>query len=521
MNESLPDAMARRSTQIILAFAAAEVLLHLFTNAFGGYGYFRDELYYIACSRHLAAGYVDQPPLASFILFTSIKLFGDSIFTLRLLPAIASGITVCLAGLITRKLSGGTFAVVLACLSVAIAPEFLGTTGIYSMNAFDWVFWSLGAYVVMLIVESDRRDIPTDRLWILLGIILGFGLLNKIDLLWFGFGLFVGLLLTPHRRMLRTRWPYVSGAIAFLLFSPYIIWNITHGFATLEFIHNAATLKYSSQNPVTFILGTVNNMNILSLPVWVAGIYFLFFQRDGKNFRLVGYIFLVSFLVLILNWHSKPEYIAPAFPILFAAGGVMFEQIASHRGFGWTKFAMPALVALFGLVSLPFALPVLPVQTFIKYSQALGITPSTPEAHRLVELPQFYADMFGWENMAATVSKVYLSLTPEEREKTVVFAQNYGEAGAIDFFRGKYPLPRVICGHNNYWYWGPGDTTDTTIIVIGGNKEDNLKSCNSAEQAAVIRSQYAMPYENNLPVFICRGLKRPIAEIWKSVKIFI
>lgn len=521
MDATNPDEMAHRSTLIILAFAAAEVLLHLFTNASGGYGYFRDELYYIACSRHLAAGYVDQPPLASYILFASIKLFGDSIFALRLLPALASGLTVYLAGLMTRKMGGGLFAVVLASLSVAIAPEFLGTDGIYSMNAFDWVFWSLGAYTIILIAQADSSDPRTGRLWILLGVILGFGLLNKIDILWFGFSLFAGMLLTPQRKYFMTRWPYIAGGIAFVLFSPYIVWNIAHNFATLEFIHNASAIKYASQNLMTFILGTVNNMNYLSLPVWVAGIYFLFFQRDGKDFRLVGYIFLVSFLVLVLNWHSKPEYIAPAFPILFAAGGVMFERIASHRGFRWTKFAMPALVALFGLVSIPFALPVLPVQTFIKYSQALGITPSTSEAQRLTQLPQYYADMFGWENMAATVSKVYLSLPPDERKKTVVFAQNYGEAGAIDFFRGKYPLPRVICGHNNYWYWGPGDTTVTTIIVIGGKKEDHLKSLNTVEEAAIIRSEYAMPYETNLPVFICRGLKLPISEIWKSVRFFI
>ncbi len=168
MKATNADETARRSTMIILTFAAAEVLLHLITNASGGYGYFRDELYYIACSRHLAAGYVDQPPLASFILFASIKLFGDSIFALRLLPALASGVTVYLAGLMTRKMGGGLFAVVLASLSVAIAPEFLGTDGIYSMNPFDWVFWSLGAYIVILIIQADSSDPRTGRLWILL-----------------------------------------------------------------------------------------------------------------------------------------------------------------------------------------------------------------------------------------------------------------------------------------------------------------------------------------------------------------
>ncbi len=512
---------ARRSTLIILIFAALSVLLHFYANAFAHYGYFRDELYYIACSRHLAAGYVDQPPLASFMLFISIKLFGDSIFGLRLLPAIASGITVYLAGLMTRKMNGGPFAVALACLTLAIAPEFLGTNGIYSMNGFDWVFWSLGAYIVLLIIQSEQSDPRTFRLWLLLGVVLGFGLLNKIDMLWFGFSLFVGLLLTPHRKHLKTGWPYIAGAIALVIFSPYIIWNVTHNFATLEFIHNASTIKYASQNPLAFISDTILSMNPLALPVWLAGICFLFFNKEGEKYRLIGYLFVISFLLLIVNWHSKAEYIAPAFPILFAAGGVMFERIAQYKGFMWTKFAIPSLVLVFGLLSLPFALPVLPVQTFIEYSEALGQKPSTEEARKLPELPQYYADMFGWRNMAATVSKVYLSFPTTERAETVVFAQNYGEAGAIDFFRSEYPLPRVICGHNNYWYWGSGDTAFTTVIVIGGSQKGNLQVCDSVTKAAMITDKYSMPYENGLSVFVCKGFKMPFAEIWKKVKVFI
>ncbi len=511
----------RRITHIIFAFALAEILVHLFSNAFAHYGYFRDELYYIACSRHLAAGYVDQPPLSSFILFISIKLFGDSIFALRLLPALASGITVYVTGLIARKLNGGTFAVTLACLTMAITPQFLGTNTIYSMNSFDWLFWSLGAYIVLLIVQSEEGGLRIKQLWILLGVVLGLGLLNKIDMLWFGFSLFVGLLLTPQRIHLKTIWPYIAAIIALVIFSPYIVWNITHNFATLEFIHNASSIKYASQNPLNFISDTILAMNPLALPVWLAGIYFFFFNKEGKKFRLVGHLFLVSFVVLIINWHSKAEYIAPAFPILLAGGGVMFERKASRRGFGWTRIAIPSVVTISGLLLLPFALPVLPVQTFIDYSKATGITPSSGESNEVASLPQFYADMFGWENMAATVSKVYLSLPPDERKQTVVFARNYGDAGAIDFYRSRYPLPKVISGHNNYWFWGKGDSTFATVLVIGGTLKGNLEVCDSVTEAAIIRDKYSMPYENNLPVFVCRGFNIPFAEIWNRMRVFI
>jgi len=513
----------RNSIFLILLFSLIELLFHLYTNAFASYGYFRDELYYIACSNHLAAGYVDQPPLSSFILFISIKLFGDSIFALRLLPAITSAITVIITGIITRKLNGGYFAVTTACASLVFAPQFLGTNTIFSMNSFDWLFWSLTAYLVILIIQSDISGgiKASKKYWIWLGIVLGLGLLNKIDILWLGAGLFVGLIFSEQRKYFKTSLPYIAGIIAFVLFLPYIIWNITHDFATLEFMRRAASIKYSSQTPLTFISNMILVMNPLTIPVWLAGIYYLFLHKEGRSYKLIGYIFLVSFIILIINWHSKAEYIAPAFPMLFAGGGVMFEKIALRKSFAWVRYAIPVIIVLVGLILLPLALPILPVESFINYTRTLGIAPATSEGQNLKSLPQYYADMFGWKEMADSVSEVYLTLSPSERNKTVIFAQNYGEAGAIDFFRKDFPLPRVLCGHNTYWYWGPGDTSFTTIIVIGGNKDDLLKTCTTVIQAGMTHCKYSMPYENNLPIYICRGVKIPFAKIWKRVRFFI
>ena len=512
----------RNSLYLILGFSLFEFLIHLYTNAFASYGYFRDELYYTACSNHLAAGYVDQPPLSAYILFLSIKLFGKSLFALRLLPAIVSAVIIYITGLITRKLNGSFTAITLACLAIALAPEFLGTGTIYSMNTFDWLFWTLAYYIVILIINSSQTDKEVDKkLWIWLGIVFGLGLLNKISLLWFGAGLLAGLILTPQRKFLKTPWPYITGIIAFAIFSPYIIWNITHNYATLEFIHNASSLKYASQNPGTFINDTFQSLNILSSILWIAGIYFLFFQKNGKLYRFAGYIFLTTFIILLVNLHSKAEYIAPAFPILFAAGGVMIERVTRHRGYGWIKYALPSVLALSGFILAPLALPVLPVEQYIKYSRALGERPSTQESLKLEELPQYYADMFGWENMAATVSKVYASLPPEEQKEAVVFGQNYGEAGAIDFFRGKYPLPPAVSAHNNYWFWGYGDTTRRIVSVIGSNVKDNLEWFDSVKQVGEIKSNYAMPYETNIIITICQKPKYPYSLFWRKLKFFI
>jgi len=508
--------LRKKSFVIIIGFSVFELLLHLFSNAFAHYGIFRDELYYIACSKHLAAGYVDQPPLSSFILFAVRHLIGDSIFAIRLLPAIASAITVFMTGLIVRKLKGKLYAITIACLSVALAPQFLGTCTIFSMNSFDWLFWALASYIVILIVTSNNN-----KLWILLGLTLGFGLLNKIDILWFGASLFIGLLLTPQRKHLKTNWPYISGIIALLLFSPYIYWNITHDFATLQFIHNASTLKYASQNPGTLLSGILLSMNPFSVFVWLAGIYYFFFDKDGKTFRIAGYIFLITLLILIINWHTKAEYLAPVFPLLYAGGGIIFEKLIEYPKLAKIKIALPVIISFTGLLMIPLALPILPVQTFIGYTHIIGFSPKSNEEHKLEGLPQFYADMFGWENMAATVAKVYNSFPPEEQINTIVYAQNYGEAGAIDYYRDKFNLPRVLSGHNNYWYWGAADTNFTTVIVIGSSKDDLLKICNSVTQAAVIKSKYAIPYENNLPVFICSNFKIPFNVLYQKIRFFI
>jgi len=510
-----------KSLHLIIGLSLFELLLHFYTNAFASYGYFRDELYYAACSNHLATGYVDHPPLSIYFLFVSIQLFGKSLFALRLLPAVASAIVVFITGITTRRLGGGYLAITLSCIAVALIPEFLATSSIYSMNTFDWMFWILSFYIVILIVQSPLSGTKSNKLWIWLGIVMGLGLLNKIDILWFGAGLLVGLILTPQRKYLKTIWPYLAGVIAFVIFSPYIIWNVTHNYATLEFIHNASSLKYYALTPGTFIKDTILSLNPFSALIWIAGIYYLFFNKDAKVYRIAGYIFIVTFFILIINKHSKAEYIAPAFPMLFAAGGVMLEKIANRKGFKWIKISIPALLTLSGLIIAPLALPILPVEQYLKYSKALGQQPSSSENKKMAELPQFYADMFGWENMAAAVSKVYTSLPPDQQKKAVVFGQNYGEAGAIDFFRGKYPLPPAVSSQNNYWVWGYGDTTRNVLIVIGSNVKDNLHWFDSVEQVGEIKSKYAIPYETNIIITICQKPKYSYYLLWHKLRFFI
>jgi 4-amino-4-deoxy-L-arabinose transferase-like glycosyltransferase len=505
--------MNEKILNIILSISILNLLIYIATLYFTSYGIFRDELYYIACANRPAFGYVDQPPLSIWVLAVWKFFLGDSLFVIRLLPAFVSSATLFFLGLFTFRLGGGRSAVIIAMATFMLSPIFLGMTTIYSMNVFDFFFWILAAYIFLQISESTNSN-----LWYALGIVIGIGLLNKTSMLWLGTGVFIGTLFTPLREELKTKYPYIAAGIALLIFSPYIIWNLTHNLAHLEFMRNAAQRKYGGLTPVSFILDMILILNPLSFLIWIPGLIFYFFNKNARIFRPLGYIWLVTFAILFINWHSKAEYIAPAFQILFAGGAVMIMKWNARLK--RLKFALAIPVVVLGIFLSPLARPLLPIQTFLGYQSALILKAPNNEGH-VTELPQFYADMFGWEDLAKDVSKVFQSLPDSERKNTVVYCNNYGEAGAIEYYRKKYLLPEVVCPHNNYWYWWPENTNATTVIIIGGSIEDHLQSFQQVEAVGVHKTKYAMPYENNLTIFISRGLKRTLQQIKQSAKIFI
>ncbi len=511
MRKPLPALLS--DTALLLYLALFKLLLHLYTNLFAGYGIFRDELYYLACAGHLSGGYVDQPPLSIFILAANRLLFGESVFALRLLPAVTGALTVFLTGLIARQLGGGRFAQIASACASMVSLILLAFNAVYSMNCFDILFWTLAAYALIRLIKSGDP-----KYWPRLGLILGFGLLNKVGVLWLGFGIFTGLLLTPERRWLRTRWPYVACGIAIVVFLPYVIWNLTHGLAHLEFIRNATSGKYSHLTALSFALGQIIIQNPFTLPLWLSGLVFLSYSLE-KRFRILAYVYLAAFAILVVNGHSKPEYLGAAYPMLFAAGGTALERWLKGR-WRWAREAYVGLMLAGGAIAAPFVLPILPVESYIRYSQAMGVKPSTSEAKKLDKLPQFYADMFGWEEKARAVAQVFHSLTSEDQAKCAIFADNYGRCGAIDFYSRKYGLPKSIGRHNNYWIWGPRDYTGELMLILGGDLEDKRKSFESVEVAGTVTCEYCMPYENNLRIYVCRKLKKPLADRWPKLKDF-
>jgi len=455
---------------------------------------------------------VDQPPLIALAARVACALFGDSLQAIRLLPALAAAGKVLLTGLIARELGGRRFAQGLAALSIAVAPGFLAIDNLLSMNAFEPLFWMGCAWLVIRIVRTENQT-----LWLWFGLLAGIGLENKHSMLIFGFGIVAGLLLTPERRFFRARPIWIGGVIAFLIFLPNLLWNVQHHFPFLELQENIRRSGRDADLSLLAFLGhAALSMLPLSAPIWLAGIWYFFRRREGKPFRALGWAWLIA-AGLVFALKPRVYYVFPAFPVLLAAGSVVWESWLIHPRWQWLKRAYAASMVLLCAVFAPFAIPILPVETYLRYSAALHFQPPRIEMYKLGPLPQLFAAQFGWEEMVATVARVYNSLPPEVRARTAIFGQDYGQAGAVDLFGPRYGLPPAISGHQSYFYWGPRDYTGESVIVMAGRQQDLERRFDSVRKVAGVYHPYSMP-RDHFDIYYCRGLKQPLREFWPQLK---
>ncbi len=493
--------LPRIAVDVLVALCAAKLLLHLFTSV-RHYGYFRDELYYLDMARHLDWGYVDAAPLIAVYAKVAL-LLGGSLAALRILPALAGTALVALTILMVRELGGGRYAQLLGGIAALLCPAILITDGLLTMNAFEPLFWMGGIFVVARLLRTGNP-----RLWIWFGVLAGLGLENKHSTLFFGFAVTVALLLTPHRREFTGRWIWVAGLIALALFLPNIIWQIRHGFPTIE---DLANVRREGKNvvlgPLAFVGEQIIDMHPILLPVWLSGL--VWFLRD-RRWRVLGLTFSV-FFVLMYVAHAKSYYVFPIYPMLLAGGAVAIGRWLADRT-AWARIAVVVVIVLAALPALPLVTWTLPPERLLAYQDAIGFKFAKAEVHHESLLPQFIADQFGWPEMVRDVAAVYHSLPPEEQRRTGIWVGNYGEAGAINQFGPRYGLPRAWARHQNHWYWGPPPEAYENLIVIQWPLDDVRDSCTSY-QAFEHHERFGMA-EENTPIYLCRGITFDIKKVW-------
>jgi hypothetical protein len=496
------------STALLATIAGVKLLLHLATHH--RYGYERDELYFIACGKRLAWGYVDHAPFIPWITRLSGEIFGYSLLGLRLFPTLALTAALVLTGLMANRLGGRPFAQGLAALSFLIAPLYLRLGTFLNIPSFEVFYWALLAYLLIVLLQEDKP-----RLWPWIGLVAGLGLLNKHSMLLFPFALVVGLALTQARKYLTSGWLWLGGAIALVIFLPNLIWQMEHGFPTLEFVRNLNREVMSEVSAVDFLVGQVLYIHPLLVPIWLAGLWWYLFSPGGKPYRLLGWIFLVVATVLLAT-KSKVYYLAPAFPMLMAAGAVAIERWIQRPKGAWLRFAIPSLLVTGGLPFLPLALPILPIDTLDRLIPrvTLGVIEDP------FELTEHFHKEFGWEDQVAVVAGAYHGLPEADRDRAAILAGNYGEAGAIDFFGPQHGLPEAISGHHSYYLWGPRGATGEVVIALGVPRDTLEKIFARIDEVARIHHPHALPLENDLAVYLCRKPRLSLSEAWPVLRRF-
>ncbi|MGA9979365.1 MAG: glycosyltransferase family 39 protein [Candidatus Sulfotelmatobacter sp.] len=502
---------------VIWAIALAKLLFHCYFN--NRYGYFRDEFDYMACGDHLAWGYVDQPPMIPFLIHIGRALLGDSLRSIRFIPALASSLLVVQTAVLARELGGRRYALLLSAVCAVVAPQYLSNGSLLGTNCLEPNLWMGCAYFAILAI--NRND---PRYWLWFGVIAGLGMEEKYSIAVFGFGIVIGLLLTEQRRVFLNKWIWLGGVAAFLIFLPNFLWNVHYDWPFVQLMRNIrAEGRDVVLGPFAYFFQQTLLVNPLNAPIWLAGLAAFFFSPRLRTYRVLGWSYVVCYTVFFVL-HGKNYYLAPVYPMLLAAGAVVIESAIDRSQQNrprrsWLKPRIVVVLLASGAFQLPITVPVLSPDGFIAYMKYLPMKlPVMEHSHARAVLPQWYADQFGWEEIVAETAIAWNRIPADERKGCGIFAQDYGQAGAIDFLGRRYGLPQSLSGHQTWFLWGPRGYSGNCMIVLD-DRRARLEEL--WEHVEFVGTSADNPYalEKQIDVYICRGSKfGTLTQLWPQLK---
>ena len=489
---------------ILILLALVKLILHMLTN--GQYGFHRDELATLDDARHLAWGFVAYPPLTPFLARIELTLFGTSLEGFRFFSALAQSVVIVVAGLIARELGGRRLAFFVAALAVAITPVSMAMSFMYQYVSFDYLWWVLLAYFVIRLQNSKDA-----RWWLAIGTVIGLGMMTKYTIAYYVVGIVVGVLLTQNRKYLTSRWLWVGVALSLLIFLPNLIWQVQHNFISLQFLGSIHARDVRIGRADGFITDQfIMTANPFTIPLWIAGLFFYFFSKAGKPYRLIGWMAVVPFVLFLVS-QGRGYYTGPIYPMLLCGGAVLFERwVASMsparaklaQGLNWGLLAIGAvIVVLLG----PYA----PINSGW-WNIISGIN-------------QDLREEIGWTELVQTVNGIYQNIPADEKAQTGIIAGNYGEAGAINLYGPAYGLPNAISGINSFWYRGYGDPPPQKLIVVGFDSNTASRYFEQCTFAAEVTNAYGVKNEETRDhpfIFVCGNLRQSWSEFWKNFQYF-
>ncbi|SNR34556.1 ArnT family glycosyltransferase [Lutibacter flavus] len=492
----------KKYVPIILILSTIKLIIQLFGNR--NYGFHRDELLHLSVSEHLDWGFMEFPPLIGFIGKISYWLFDYSLLGVRLFPTLAGVGILILCCLIAIELGGKFKAVLLSGICILAFLPFYRNHTLFQPVAFDQLFWTLGFYFIIKFINSKNK-----KFLILLGITLGLGLMNKYTILVWAFGIFIGLFFYQKGNAFKNKWLYISAIISLLIFLPNIFWQAQNDFPLLKHLQALNDNQLDEINPMEFGLEQLNFP--FTLIISLFGLAAFIIDKNLKKYRTIGIASLVIFCTLwLLN--SKAYYVFAIYPVLFAGGAVKLEFLFSKKPM--FIYAITLIVLLPSIFFIPESTPILPIEKYVKYAQL-------EEKNERVALKGDYADMFGWQEQVKLVDSVYQQLSPKEKNNCVLWAENYGEAGALKILGKKYNLPNPISRHGSFWSWGYGNKDAIVWISLGNEKPSVEYVFEEVELVKIITHKYAIGEENGIPLYICRKPKIDIEKWWKDYEAHI
>ena len=499
----------------VWAMGGIKLLTHFVSQIITPYGFHRDEFLYIAMGDHLHLWQMDFPPFIAVAANLQRFLFGDALWAFRVLPALAGAALVWIAMDTARRLGGKVAAQVLAGGIVLLCPLFLRTSVLFQPVVFDELWWSLALWALL------RRGLDDDpRWWLGVGVALGIGLFTKFSIGFLALPMAAAMLLTPLRKDLATPWPWAGAVLSLIIGHPSLAGQAALGW---PFFTQMAELQATQLARVSFSGFLAEQVLMVGPGVLLAGVgaVWLVAGRGSPAHRGTGLAAIGAFAFLLFL-HGKAYYAGPIYPVLVGAGAAgvsRFGATATPSVRLWLSRLALGGVALaqlgYGVVGLPLGLPVLSPEPMARYAARLGVTEATTSNRgEQLDLPQDYADMLGWEAFGDTVIRVWQELDPADRSRAVLFASNYGRAGALDWYGRPAGLPPVISNAGSYWFWGYGDKEWDVAVIAGSNVEDLRDYFREVTEVARIRDPWRVPEERDVPVFVVRGPYEPIATVW-------
>jgi MFS family permease len=473
----------------------------------GRYGFHRDELLSYTNAMHLDWCYVVYPPLTAWLARAELVVFGTSLIGFRFLPAVAVGLVSVLAGLMARTMGGGRRAMLVAAVAAGIAGPVSFSGTFFSYSTFDLLWWVVVAWATVCLLRSQNP-----RWWIAIGAGIGLGLLTKYTILFFVAGLLAGVLFTPNRRFLRSGWFWSGVALALVLALPVIVWQFQHHWLALAWMKSIHARDVSWGRADHFLLNQLWSVaNPVTLPLWGAGLWFVFATRPGKPFRMLGWMYAVP-LVLFVIAKGRDYYMAPAYSMLLAAGAVWGEGwlgSQSRRRQGTVTWALRSSFVISGLIVFAMTLPIAPI--------------GTAWWHIADASNQCFNSQLGWPELVAAIARVRDSLPPEERAAARVLAGDEGEAGAVNLYGRAYGLHDAISGMNSNWLRGYGNPPPQTVLAVGFKKttlDGIFSSCQAAAQLSNPYGIVNLTIGDHIRIYVCRDIREPWPVFWKTFQYY-